>query len=268
MLKIKKKIKFTHSQNRMQQEGNVRLSVNSFDKNKNKNLFALLKERFDWMNDFIQKNDKGIEVGAAAGFSKLFIKSNDFKISDYADYSHLDYKNIDAQNTGFSDGEFNYVIASNMIHHLPYPIKFFNEIHRILKKNGKLIIFDAHCSVLLQSVLILMKHEGFDFTKNVWSEKSPATDEKDLWSGNSAIPYLLFNNKKDFDSYLGSKFEIKYKKLCECFLFLNSGGVTSKTFCVPLNFFILKIVKYVDKFLSFLLPSIFALGYKIVLIKK
>jgi len=121
---------------------------------------------------------------------------------------------------------------------------------------------------LLQSVLILMKHEGFDFTKNVWSEKSPATDEQDLWSGNSAIPYLLFNNKNDFDSYLGSKFEIKYKKLCECFLFLNSGGVTSKTFCVPLNFFILKIVKYIDKFLSFLLPSIFALGYKIVLIKK
>ena len=136
MLKIKKKINFTHSENRMQQEGDVRLSINSFDKNKNKNLFALLKERFDWMNDFIQKNDKGIEVGAAAGFSKLFIKSNDFKISDYADYSHLDYKNIDAQNTGFSDGEFNYVIASNMIHHLPYPIKFFNEMHRILKKMG------------------------------------------------------------------------------------------------------------------------------------
>ena len=89
MLKIKKKIKFTHSENRMQQEGDVRLSINSFDKNKNKNLFALLKERFDWMNDFIQKNDKGIEVGAAAGFSILFIKSNNFKIRDYSNYSHL-----------------------------------------------------------------------------------------------------------------------------------------------------------------------------------
>ena len=39
----------------MQKEGDVKLSINSFDKNKNKNLFALLKERFDWMNDFIQK---------------------------------------------------------------------------------------------------------------------------------------------------------------------------------------------------------------------
>ena len=125
----------------------------------------------------------------------FFIKSNNFEISAYSKYSHLDYKYIDAQNTGLSDGEFDYVVASNMIHHLPYPIKFFNEMHRILKKNGKLIIFDAHYSVLLQSILILMKHEGFDFTKNVWDEKSPATDEKDLWSGNSANPYLLFNNK-------------------------------------------------------------------------
>ena len=139
MLKIKKKIKFTHSENRMQQEGDVRLSINSFDKNKNKNLFALLKERFDWMNDFIQKNDKGIEVGAAAGFSKLFIKSNNFKISDYSNYSHLDYKNIDAQNTKFDSETFDFVIASNMIHHIPYPIKFFREVNRILKKGGKFI---------------------------------------------------------------------------------------------------------------------------------
>ena len=99
-----------------------------------------------------------------------FIKSNNFKISDFL-IIPLDYKNVDAQETGFKDNEFNFVISSNMIHHLPFPLKFFDEMHRILKKGGKLIIFDAHCSVLLQLVLILMKHEGFDFTKNVWSLK-------------------------------------------------------------------------------------------------
>ena len=61
MLKIKKKIKFSHSENRMQQEGDVKLSINSFDENKNKNLFILLKERFNWMNDFIQKEDKDLK---------------------------------------------------------------------------------------------------------------------------------------------------------------------------------------------------------------
>ena len=34
----------------------------------------------------------------------------------------------------FKDNTFDYVIASNMIHHVPYPIKFFKEMNRILKK--------------------------------------------------------------------------------------------------------------------------------------
>ena len=266
MLKIKDKIRFKHSENLMKQEGDVIRSID--DINKNKNLYILLKERFSWMNNFINQNAKGIEVGAAAGFSKKFIKSKNFKISDFSDHNHLDHKNIDAQATGFENEEFDFVISSNMIHHLPFPVKFFNEMHRILKKGGKLIIFDAHCSVLLQLVLILMKHEGFDFTKNVWSLNEPSTDIEDPWSGNSAIPYLIFNEKSKFKQKLGEKFNLKYLKLCECLLFLNSGGVTSKTFYIPLNFFFLNILKYLDKFLTILFPKIFALGYKIVLEKK
>ncbi len=265
MIKIKDKVKFLHSENRMNNEGNVSFSLINFEKNKN--LYVLLKERFSWMNEFININDVGIEVGAAAGFSKKFIQCKDFKISDFSNHDHLDYKNIDAQNTKFESDSFDFVISSNMIHHLPYPLNFFDEMHRILKKKGKLIIFDAHCSVLLQLVLILMKHEGFDFTKDVWSTNEPATDKDDLWAGNSAIPYLIFENEKKFNLHLGKKFKLKYKKLCECTLFLNSGGVTSKTFYIPLNFFFLKMLIYFDKFLSLILPKFFSLAYKIVLIK-
>ena len=112
------------------------------------------------MNKFIEENDEGLEVGSGAGFAKYFIKNKNFKISDFSNDEHLDYKNVDAQNTKFKDNTFDYVIASNMIHHVPYPIKFFKEMNRILKKNGKLIIFDAYCSVFLQLMMILMKHEG------------------------------------------------------------------------------------------------------------
>ena len=113
-----------------------------------------------------------------------------------------------------------------------------------------------------------MRHEGFDFTKNVWSLKIPATSKEDLWSGNSAIPYLIFENQKKFKEHLGHKFTMKYKKLCECFLFLNSGGVTSKTFHIPLNSFVLKFIILVDKLLCYISPKLFSLAYKIVLEKK
>ena len=266
MLKIINKIKFSHDENRMKSEGDVNSSLNHFDKNKN--LQVLLNQRFKWMNNFIKENNKGLEVGAAAGFSKNFIRCKDFKISDFSDHDHLDFKKIDAQNTGFEKDKFDFVISSNMIHHLPFPVTFFKEMHRILKIKGKLIIFDAHCSFLLQLILILMKHEGFDFTKNVWSETEPATDKNDLWSGNSAIPYLIFNNNKKFNEKLGDKFKILHLERCECFLFLNSGGVTSKTFYIPLNNTFLKLIVLLDKLLCRFFPRIFALGYKIVLEKK
>ena len=266
MFKIRNKVKFDQSEKKMKKQGDVQSSI--FDIENNKNLFSLLKERFEWMNKFINFDDKGIEVGSAAGFSKRFIKCRNFKISDFSNHDHLDFKNIDAQKTGFENNEFDFVISSNMIHHLPFPLKFFDEMYRILKPNGKLIIFDAHCSFLLQLVLIFMRHEGFDFTKNVWDKNTPATDADDLWAGNSSIPYLIFSDKAQFKKNLGDKFNIKYKINCECLLFLNSGGVTSKTLYLPLPNFFLKFISYLDKFLSFIAPNIFSLAYKVVLEKK
>ena len=220
------------------------------------------------MNKFIKDDDKGIEVGSGAGFTKDFIKNKNFKLTDLGTDNHLDFKNIDAQNTGFKNESFDYVIASNMIHHIPYPMKFFREMNRILKKNGKLIIFESYCSVVFQIATILMKHEGYDFTLNVWDEKNPKSDASDAWAGNIAVPHLIFDDKKKFNENLGNLFSIRFEELTECLIFLNSGGVTSKTFYIPMNTFILNLLKNIDKFLVKFFPNIFCLGRRIVLKKK
>ena len=46
---------------------------------KSKNVKFLLNERFSWMNDFIQAEDTGIEVGSGAGFSKVALISEPYK---------------------------------------------------------------------------------------------------------------------------------------------------------------------------------------------
>ena len=154
-------------------------------------------------------------------------------MSDLSDDPHLDFKGVDAQATNFNDTALTSVIASNMIHHIPYPIKLFREMSRILKKEGKLIIFESYCSIFFQLATILMKHEGFDFTKNVWDEKIPKSDELNAWAGNIAVPHLIFDDKQIFEKNLGEYFSIDYEKLTECLIFINSGGVTSKTFHIP-----------------------------------
>ena len=265
VLKILNKIKFLPNENRMKNVGNIDNARKHF--NKNTNLQFLLKNRFQWMKKFIKKKDKGLEVGAGAGFSKKYIKYKNFKISDLADYPHLDFKYVDAQKTRFNSNSYDYILAVNMVHHIPYPIKFFKEMHRILKRGGKLIIQEANCSIIFQIITILMKHEGYDFTKNVWSKKTPLSQKNNIWSGNIAVPHLIFDEKIIFDKYLGNFFKIKHQKFYECFVFINSGGVSSKTFYIPLSDFFLNFVKFIDKILTTLFPNIFAMGRQIVLEK-
>ena len=267
MIKIFRKIQFSHNENRMKSIADTKIARELYYSSKSKNVKFLLNERFSWMNDFIQDEDTGIEVGSGAGFSKDFIKNKNFKLTDIGEDDHLDFKNIDAQSTGFESESFDYVIASNMIHHIPFPIKFFKEMNRIIKKGGKLIIFESYCSLVFQLATIIMKHEGFDFTLDVWDEKNPKSDEKNAWHGNIAVPHLIFDDKAKFEKNLGKYFKIEYEKLTECFIFLNSGGVTSKTKCIPLNNFFLNLLNKVDKILVKLFPKIFCMGRRIVLKK-
>ena len=267
MIKLFNKIEFSKQSNRMRSVANTKIAREIYNSAKFKNVKFLLNKRFSWMNNFINERDKGIEVGSGAGFAKYFIKNKDFKLTDISNDEHLDYKNIDAQNTNFENESFDYVIASNMIHHMPYPIKFFREMNRILKKNGKLIIFESYSSVFFQLATLVMRHEGLDFTVDVWDEKTPISDD-DAWSGNIAITNLIFDNKEKFKEKLGNYFFIEYEKLTECLIFLNSGGVTSKTFCIPMNNFFMNILHLIDKFLVKIFPKIFCMGRRIVLVKK
>ena len=62
-------------------------------------------------------------------------------------------------------------------------------------------------------------------------------------------------------------FKIIYESYSEFFIFINSGGIYSKCFYVPLNYTLLGILHFIDKLLVKFFPNIFALGRKIVLEK-
>ena len=267
MIKIVKKIKFSNDENRMSSVANTVKARSLYYSSKSKNVRFLLEKRFSWMNNFIDEKHVGIEVGSGAGFLRDFIKNKNLKLTDLGNDEHLDFKNIDAQNTGFSKDSFDYVIASNMIHHIPFPMKFFKEMNRILKRGGRLIIFESYCSVVFQIVTMIMRHEGFDFTVDVWDEEKAKSDENNAWHGNIAVPHLIFDDKKKFNIKLGDLFNIEHEELTECLIFLNSGGVTSKTKFIPMNRFFLNILNFIDKILVKILPSIFCMGRRLVLTK-
>ena len=134
----------------MKSIANTKIARELYFSSKSTNLRFLLDKRFSWMNNFIKDEILELKLVLVLVFQKKFIKNKKFKLTDLGEDDHLDFKNIDAQSTGFESESFDYVIASNMIHHIPFPIKFFKEMNRILKKNGKLIIFESYCSKIFQ----------------------------------------------------------------------------------------------------------------------
>ncbi len=260
---MNKAYKPVHELNRMRQEGDVVAARKFFFETKSQNLRFLLEGRFGWMNAFIGAGAKGMEVGAGSGLSKEFIKA-EYILTDYAPNDWLDVENVDALATPFKDGEFDFVISSNMIHHTPYPVKFFEEMRRILRPGGVLLIQEINASVFMCVLLRLMRHEGYDFGVNVFDREKIATDPKDLWSANCAIPRLFFDDAKKFKEKI-PYFKIERQSFSEFFNFINSGGVVAKTVYVPLPLFILKILNFFDDVLARFLPKIFALQRQIVL---
>lgn len=255
-----------HAANRMAHEGDVLNARRDYEARSSDNLRRLLAARFLWMNDYIAPDHKGVDVGCGAGFSSYFIRSARLYLTDYAEFDFLDFKNIDALHLPFADSSLDYVIATNTIHHLPSPLAFFDEAWRVLTPGGHLLLFEVHASLLFRLILRLMRHEGFDDSVKVFDRGAVCTDPDDLWAGNNYIPRLLFD---DHEAFLAAQpqWRILRDRRCECLLFLNSGGVTAKTFFIPLPGWGLSLVEAVDNILSHAAPNLFALGRQIALRK-
>lgn len=263
---LKKAFQPSHSANRMKNEGDVKGARQHYFNTKTANLKFLLQRRFEWMNKYIQPTHKGIEVGAGTGISKQFITNSHFKITDFANHDWLDVKGVDALKTPFASNEFNFIISSNMIHHVPYPVAFFKEMSRILQPGGYLLIQEINLSFFMRLLLRLMKHEGYNYQINIYDENLICTNPDDLWSANCAIPNLLFDNIKKFQSKI-SDFKIIHQSYSEFFNFLNSGGVIAKTAFIPLPKIFLHFFNALDTLLTKFFPNIFALQRQIVLQK-
>lgn len=255
-----------HDENRMMHEGDVVRAREKFFAMKTQNLRFLLEKRYAWMNRFIDPEATGIEVGAGAGFSKEFIRCENYQTTDFAEHPWIDITNVDAMETPFPDNEFDFVVSSNMIHHLAYPKKFFREMHRILKPGGTLLVQEIYASFFMRLVLRLMRHEGYNFDADPFDESTVANDPADLWSANCAIPNLLFDDMPRFRREIPG-FTTERPVYREFSIFLNSGGVIAKTFFIPLPRVLLHLQYAIDTVLTTLFPRIFALQMHVVLTK-
>lgn len=248
--------------NRMSDEGDVRKAREDFLKHKPSNLSYLLEKRFAWMNGFIKEEESGVDVGCGTGLSKLFISSSNFTLTDFCDNEWVERK-VDVLAMPFPNSSLDYIVSSNMIHHLARPTLFFEECSRVLKIGGKLIIQEINGSLLMRLLLRLMRHEGYSYDVDVFDKERICNDPSDPWSANCVIPNLLFDDMNKFLAAFPC-FQLIHHRYTECLIFPLSGGVIAKRKTVNLPLKVLRFIDAMDDVLIHASTAVFPLQRQVV----
>lgn len=234
----------------------------------NPNLQFLLAGRAQWMNQWIDPlNDCGVELGCGMGYSRDFIRAREFRLTDIQHLPWVDVAGVDAMATPFDSASLDFVVASNMIHHVAQPLRFFDEVARILKPGGRLLVQDMHASLATRLLLTAMRHESYSFGVDVFDPSAICNNPAEPWSANCAIPTMLFRNTSRFEAAV-PQFELVSRRYTEFFTWLNSGGVNAKTFYVPLPSILLRATAALDRVLTSFAPHLFAMEMQVVLRKR
>jgi SAM-dependent methyltransferase len=253
-----------HAENRMRSEGDVANARADYANRASANLRLLVRSRFEWMNAYIPDGARGVDLGCGAGLSRDVIRARRLLLTDFAFQPFLDVAGVDALHLPFADHTFDFVVATNVIHHVPSPSRFLGEVRRVIRTGGHLLMHEPHASVLFRVVLRAMRHEGFRFDVDVFDEACVCTDADDVWAGNNAISRLLFDDHGRFEGE-HVRWRIARDEHCECLMFLNSGGVTAKTRYIPLPVPALRVLQGLDRRISRFAPNLMALGRRIAL---
>ena len=232
-----------------------------------RNLEFLFRKRFEWMNEYVEGKSLVVDLGSGLGLSREFIKNPNLLLTDINDYPWID-KQVDALAPPFEDGSVDVFICSHIIHHLASPIVFFENITRMLKPGGCLLVQELESSFMLKVLLRLMKNEGWNDNVDVFNRNEKCTEyDKDPWSANCAIPHLLFSSPERFARKVKG-LEMIRNELSESFIFPISGGVLAKVPVPTLPLVVLRAVDVFDRLAIFLFPGLFALGRRVVLQKR
>ena len=103
---------------------------------------------------YIKNTDRVLECACGTGAISIFIAPvcKNLFVSDYSvgmlkqarkklkKYDNIDYRRVDITNIKAKDNSFDVVVAGNVIHLLPDPQRAMNELTRVCKDGGRLII--------------------------------------------------------------------------------------------------------------------------------
>ena len=192
----------------------------------NKKILRVIYE--EWYKKIIDSlsrvEGRTVELGAGSGNFKEYMPeviSADIDKCDWLDMC------FDAHNMPFENDSLANIVMIDVLHHLYNPVQFLNEAHRVLKKEGRVIMLEPFPSPFSLQIYKRFHPEPFIFDVDYFSKTG--LQDKDPWDSNQAIPYLLFfKNADKFSDDFEEKFSIVEKEKLSFILYPASGGFENK----------------------------------------
>ena len=236
----------------------------------NNNLDYLLNKRFNWMKKYLSGHKRKVifELGSGSGCIKKILKNEKIILTDVIKFKWIN-KKINMLRMNLSSTykkKVDIFIFNHSLHHCPNPAKCLKLINKYLKKGGLVLINEPETSFSLKLIQMITRDEAWSYRKDIFDITKNLFKANDPWFSNTATAELLFKDEKKFKKYF-PEYKILKNELSEFFIFLNSGGVNSNIFKLPLNYFFLDMLNVIDKILVSFFPRIFALNRSVVLKK-
>jgi SAM-dependent methyltransferase len=218
------------------------------------NYYKKIKE-----NIYTSNKKKILELGSGGGNIKKVIQN--CITSDQFKNENIDrIENI--YNINFKKNSISNIILIDVFHHLQFPGFALKEIHRVLIKNGRIIMVEPAMGFIPRTIYKIFHYEpnGFDLKIN-WNDTPKRIPSLNQYFAAQSLPWRAFFLK---ELNLRSKYKIKLIKPFSDFAFLLSGGYSYKAFYPK---FLYSLIKLIDKILTSISIKIFSARMLIVLEK-
>ena len=166
-----------------------------------------------------------IEIGGGSGNFKDF--APDTISTDIISASWLDAV-ADAALLPFADASVANIVLFDVLHHIEFPARFFDEATRILKPGGRVILSEPAITPISNLFYTHLHPEPVDMKADPFQVGKP-DPERDPFDANQAIPTLMFHQQQDRFAKRLPQLSILDVRFNSLFAYPLTGGFRSWT---------------------------------------
>jgi SAM-dependent methyltransferase len=134
---------------------------------------------------------------------------------------------VDALSMPFASSMADNVIGLDVLHHFNYPVRALQEMARVLRPGGRLVLIEPWVTPLSWFIYNYFHQEDCDVSKQPWNGESQYEEKKNAFDANQAIPYLLVTKGLSSVAEQIPDLRLIKKESFSSLTFLLSGGFKS-----------------------------------------